>query len=102
MKHHTTTETNILDVEPFIHTPSPKYIGPVLLELDKKHKPAAHDVVEDEEGNYRHRIVWSDHSGVYLHHTRKMLSAMTLKLLHHAAHDAGLEIEHMYHGEERH
>lgn len=101
MKSFTTTESNILSVEPFIHTPSLRYIGPVVLEMTT-HEPSAHEVVRDDDGTYRHRIVWPDHSGVHLHHKRRTLSGMTLKLLHRAAHDAGLEIESMHHGQEHH
>lgn len=98
MKSFTTTRASILSVEPFIRTPSLRYIGPVVLEMTT-HEPAVHEVVQDDDGTYRHRIVWPDHSGVHLHHKRRTLSGMTLKLLHHAAHDAGLEIERIYHGE---
>lgn len=100
MKNHTTTESTILEVSPFIHSPAPRYVGPVLLAMDKKHKPAVHDVIEDEEGTYRHRIVWRDHSGVYLHHTRPGLSTLTMRILHDAAYEAAREIEYMYHGQE--
>lgn len=102
MKKHTTTESTILEVSPFVHSPTPRYVGPVLLAMDKKHKPSMHDVVADGEGTFRHRIVWPDHSGVYLQHTRKTLSAMTLHLLHDAAYEAAQEVEQMFHGREHH
>lgn len=100
MKKHTTTESAIIEVTAFINCDPSKYVGPVLLAIDENHKPRSHEVVADEDGTYRHRITWPDHSGVYLHHTRPGVSAMTMRLLHDEAYQAAEYYEYEYHGKE--
>jgi hypothetical protein len=100
MKKTTTEGVTIISVEPFVFNPGIKFVGPVLWDLPKTmtRKPALHETTCDDDGTFRHRIVWRDHCGVYLHSTQKAVPPATIRMLHDAAVEYGAEIELLYHG----
>lgn len=100
----TTTDEQFISIDPFIFNASPRFIGPVLFTLPKSKTaaPQTHSVTKEEDGVWRHRLVWADFTGVTVRTPMERLPKSTVRLLYDAARPEAEDIERFYHGTVEH